>query len=148
LLLLQATLRLRVLPEASLSVAVSWVVPPTVTEAEEGLTSTEATGTGVTVTEAVSLLPSEVAVMVAVPWATPVTRPSWETVATPLLLLLQATLRLRVSPEASLSVAVSWVVPPTVTEALEGAISTEATGTGVISGPVMMDEVECSAATP
>ena len=99
------------------------------TEALEGAISTEATGTSVTVMEDESLLPSDVAVIVAVPWTTPVTRPSWETVATALLLLLQATLRLRVLPEASLGVAVSWVVPPTVTEALEGAISTEATGT-------------------
>ena len=83
-----------------------------------------------TVMEDESLLPSDVAVIVAVPWTTPVTTPLEETVATAVLLLLQATLRpLRALPEASLGVAVSWVVPPTVTEALEGAISTEATGT-------------------
>jgi hypothetical protein len=78
----------RTLLFASLSVADIPCVPPTATVAEDGVTVTVATGTGVTVTEAVPLFPSEVAVIVAgPPAATPVTSPVLAfTVATAALL--------------------------------------------------------------
>src|SRR5207249_6850785 len=69
-------------PPASLGVAVSCTVWPACTEAEGGVTSTDATGTGVTVIVEVPLLPSLVAVIVAVPGVTPDTktrRPSGRT---------------------------------------------------------------------
>src|SRR5438093_11079204 len=58
-----------------------------------GFTVTEATGTFVTVMVAVPLLPSLVAVIVAEPAATPVTRPLLLTVATAVLLLEQVMTR-------------------------------------------------------
>src|SRR3989442_543257 len=76
LLLAQVTVRpLRGLPFASLGVAASCTVWPTCTDAVAGLTVTDATGTVLTVIVAVPLCPSEVAVIVADPAATPVTRP-------------------------------------------------------------------------
>ena len=78
------------------------------TDAVEGLTLTVATDTTVTVIEAVPLMPSEVAVMVADPWATPETTPAYETVVTPVLLLDQVTVRpVRALPAASLGTATS-----------------------------------------
>src|SRR5207302_4530780 len=58
-------------PPASLGVPVSCTVWPACTDAEGGVTSTVATGTFVTVTDEVPLLPSLVAVIVAVPGVTP-----------------------------------------------------------------------------
>src|SRR5438093_4110964 len=93
----QVTVRpVSVLPFASLRVAVSWNVRPVGTEAEAGVTVTEATGAGagaVTVMAAVPLLPSLVAVIVADPADTPLTRPFPLTVATAVLLLAQAIVR-------------------------------------------------------
>src|SRR5437764_14728236 len=88
LALLVAQLMLRPLsavPLASLGVAVSCTVAPTSSTGAAGLTLTDATGTGVTVTVAVPFCPSLVAVIVALPTATPVTRPVVETLATPAL---------------------------------------------------------------
>jgi hypothetical protein len=78
---------------ASRVVAVSCVVCPTLTLAEAGATLTDATGTSVTVTVAVPLFPSLVAVIVAEPAATPVTTPLDETVAIPVLELDHVTAR-------------------------------------------------------
>ena len=84
-----------------------------------------------TVTLAVPLRPSLVAVIVAVPAATPVTRPAPETVATWALSVVQVTVRpLSGWPAASLGVAVSCTVLPAATVAVAGATSTEATGAG------------------
>src|SRR3989442_10908792 len=95
-----------------------------------GLTVTEATGTLVTVTVAVPLCPSLVAVIVAEPAATPVTRPLADTVAAAALLVAQVTTRpLRAVPLASFGVAVNWLVAPTVTPAAAGLTATDATGT-------------------
>src|SRR5438132_7089235 len=58
-------------PPASFGVAVSGTVWPACTEAVLGVTSTVATGTFVTVIDEVPLLPSLVAVIVAVPGVTP-----------------------------------------------------------------------------
>src|SRR5256885_16656112 len=75
LLLDQVTVRPEsVLPPASLSVAVSCTVCPGWIESVAGLTDTVATGTWVTVTDAVPLLPSLAAVIVADPGVTPETK--------------------------------------------------------------------------
>jgi hypothetical protein len=95
---------------ASLSVAVIAWVPPTGTVAGDGVTVTVATGTGVTVTEAVPLFPSDVAVIVTgPPGATPLTSPVLAfTVATATLLELQEIERpVRIFPFASFVVAAS-----------------------------------------
>jgi len=116
-------------------------VAPTVKLAVAGLTVTEATGTLVTVTVAVPLCPSLVAVIVAEPAATPVTNPLAETVAAAALLVAQVTTRpLRAVPFASFGVAVNWVVAPTVTPVAVGLTVTEATGTLVT---VMADVPLC-----
>jgi len=117
-------------PAASFVVALSWVVPPTTALAVAGLTTTDATGTVDTVTTAVALCPSLVAVIVADPSATPVTTPLADTVATALLLVVQVTTRpLSVLPLASLRVAVSGTVPPMYRFGAAGLTVTAATGT-------------------
>ena len=73
---------LSVLPFASLVTAVSCTVAPVPMLAVAGLTTTDATGIGVTVTAAVPFLPSLVAVIVTgPPTAVPVTNPFASTVA-------------------------------------------------------------------
>src|SRR5206468_1171691 len=97
-----------------------------------GLTVTEATGTIVTVIAAVPFLPSLVAVIVAEPAATPVTRPVVLTLAIAVLLLAHVTTRpLKILPAASFVTAASCWVPPTLTLADAGLTVTEATGTSV-----------------
>src|SRR5213083_342294 len=65
---------------------------------------------------AVPLLPSLVAVIVAEPTTTAVSRPLLLTVATAVLELVHVTVRpVRVLPLASFRVAVAWSVPPTAT---------------------------------
>src|SRR2546422_6780869 len=92
LLLAHVTTRpLNGLPLASLGVAVSCTVCPTATLGAAGLTATEATGAIVTVTPAVPLLNSLVAVIVTAPAATPDTNPVPLTVASPVLLVPQVT---------------------------------------------------------
>src|SRR5438046_201725 len=131
----------RAVPFESFGVAVNCVVAPTVTPAAVGLTVTDATGTFVTVMADVPLCPSLVAVIVAEPAATPVTKPLAETVAAAALLVAQVTTRpLRAVPFASFGVAVNWVVAPTVTPAAVGLTVTEATGTLVT---VMADVPLC-----
>src|SRR6266581_3376693 len=120
----------RMFPAASLGVALSWVVPPTNTVAVAGLTVTDATGTLDTVTAAVPLFPSLVAVIVAAPAATPVTSPVADTVAIARFALAQLITRpVSTFPAASLVTALSCVVPPTKTLAVAGLTTTEATGT-------------------
>src|SRR5437773_20373 len=98
----------RVLPFASLSVAVNCTVCPTCTPADAGVTATEATETGVTLTDDVPLCPSLVAVMVADPVATAVTTPLPLTRAIVVSLLDQVRARPDNGvPVASLGVAVS-----------------------------------------
>ena len=87
----------------------------------------------VTVTPAVLLLPSLFAVTVAEPVATPATRPVADTVATPLLVVVQVTVRpVRTFPAESLVTAASWTVWPAVTHAAAGLTVTDATGTALI----------------
>jgi len=91
---------------------------------------TEATGTVDTVTAAVPLRPSLVAVIVAAPTATPVTSPVAGTVAIATFELAQAITRpLSTLPAASLGVAVSCTVPPTYMLGTVGLTVTDATGT-------------------
>src|SRR5919198_3824722 len=111
----QVTVRpVRALPAESFGVAVNCWVPPTVMLAVAGLTATAATGTSATVTLTVPLFPSLVAVIVAAPAATAVTRPVAETEAIPGALLAQVTGRpVSVFPAESLAVAASCTVCPT-----------------------------------
>src|SRR3989442_12483671 len=78
---------------------------------------------------ALPLLPSLVAVIVAEPVATPVTRPPVDTIATPGALDAQVTIRpLSGLPFASSGVAVSWPHCPTWIPAVAGLTLTDATG--------------------
>ena len=96
------------LPLPSLGLAVSCVVPPARTVADEGETDTEATGTMATVITEVPLLPSHVAMTWAAPAATPVTMPLELTVAAAVLSLDHVTVRPpSVLPFASSAVAIS-----------------------------------------
>src|SRR5207244_11324414 len=105
-------------PPASLGVPVSCTVGPACTEAVAGVTSTDATGTGVTLIDEVPLFPSLVAVIVADPGVTPETRPLLLTVATAGVELDHVTVRPESGvPPASLGVAVSCTVWPACTNA-------------------------------
>src|SRR5919198_174677 len=118
------------LPAESLVVAASCCVCPTTRPAEAGVTVTDATGTMLTVMVAVPLLPSLVAVIVADPAATAVTRPLADTVAMPKALVVHVTARpVNTLPAESFVVAVNWRVWPTNRPAEAGVIVTEATGT-------------------
>src|SRR5439155_26235340 len=120
----------RMLPFASLSVAVSCCVWPACTLADAGVTVTEATGAPATVMLAVPLCPSLVGVIVTgPPAATPVTSPLPFTLAIALLLDDQLIARpVNGLPLASLGVAVSCTVPVIATFAELGVTVTEATG--------------------
>jgi len=121
-----------VLPFTSLVVALNVDVPPTTTVAVDGVTVTVATGAGVTVTVAVPVLPSLVAVIVAVPGEAPVTTPLVETVAIPDALVVHVTVRpVSVFPLPSFTVADSVEVAPTATDTVLGDTVTVATGIGV-----------------
>jgi hypothetical protein len=126
-------------PDASRVAAVRGVVAPIRTVALVGATTTLATGTGVTVTVAVPVMPSTVAEMVADPGATAVTSPEAETVAVALADDVQVVVRpLNALPLASFATAVSCWVPPTTSDADPGVTSTVATlaGAGGVVGVV------------
>ena len=130
----------KTLPLASLRVAVSCAVCPTDTVADDGVTVTEATGAVVTVTAAVPLFPSLVAVIVAEPAATPLTRPVLLTVAAAVLLLDQVTvLPVSTFPAESNVVAVSWRVCPGCTLADAGLTLTAETGGRVTATVAVSD---------
>src|SRR5256886_3038970 len=117
------------LPLASLSVTFSWMVPWSGSIAGAGLTTTDATGTSVTVTAALPAFPSLVAVIVAVPAATPFTSPLLLTVAILVLPLVHVTVRpVNAAPAESFGVALSCAVCPTWGLAVAGETATEATG--------------------
>ena len=107
----QATLGFdTVAPVTSTTVALRAPVCPCVSDRVGGLTVTDCTGGGVTVTADVPLAAPLFAVIVAVPAATAVTTPACETVAILPSLVLQATGRfVNTFPLASVSVAVSVV---------------------------------------
>lgn len=95
-----------------------------------GLIVTVATGTAPTVTVAVPLCPSLLAVIVTFPGETPVTTPPDETVAMALSLLDQPTMRPgRTLPVASSVVAESVTVCPAAIALDDGVTDTLATGT-------------------
>ena len=113
-------------------VAVAGVVLPAVTDGAANDTLTVATGTAVTVSMAPPLWPSLVAVIVAVPTASDVTRPLALTVATAVLELLHVIARpLSTLFAASRVTAVACVVLPAVTEVAASDTLTVATGTAV-----------------
>jgi hypothetical protein len=117
-----------VFPDASFSVAVNCCVPPACSDADAGDSVTVATG-ACTVMLDVPVFPSLVAVMVAVPAATAVTRPELDVVATLLLLVDHVTVRpVSTFPDASLSVTESCCVFPTARLADVGLTVTVATG--------------------
>jgi hypothetical protein len=121
-----------VLPSASLVVAASCCVEPSVTLTLGGLTTTAATGTGVTVSWALPVFVSLVAVMLAEPAASDVTSPVGETVAMLVFPDAQVTVRpVRGLPAASSVAAVACVVCPATTEADAKETSTDPTGIGV-----------------
>ncbi len=107
-LVVHVTVRpLSVLPFPSFSVAVSCCVAPTWMVADDGLTSTVATGTSATNADAVPLLPSLVAVIVTGPPTVLVTRPFASTVATLAFAVVPVTVRpVSGVPCASFGVAV------------------------------------------
>jgi hypothetical protein len=112
LLLVHDTVRpVKVLPAESFGVAVSWTVCPTCRLAVAGEIVTEATGTNVTVIVALLFLPSLIAVIGAVPGATPVTRPVGLTITMLVSPLAHVTVRpAKVPPAESCGVAVSCTV--------------------------------------
>src|SRR5262249_19336045 len=105
-------------PLASFVVAVPCVVCPTVRLDAFNATVTVATGTGggaLTVTAAVPVFPSLIAVIVAEPGATAVTRPLELTVAIPAALVDHVTVRpVSGTLFASNVVAPNWNVPPVI----------------------------------
>jgi hypothetical protein len=136
LLELQVTIRpVRMLLFASRVVAESWAVEPTNRLAVDGDTVTDATGTeagALTVIADVPVFVSLVAVIVAVPAATAVTRPDAETVLIPVLLELHVTARpVSTLLFASRVVAESWTVAPTSRLAVAGDTDTDATAGGL-----------------
>src|SRR6266702_3626588 len=140
------------LPFASFGVAVSCTVWPTCTDAEAGLTVTDATSTVLTVIAAVPLFPSLVAVIVAAPVVTPVTSPLALTVATAVLLLAQLTDRPDNGlPLASFGVAANCTVWPTCTAVVAGFTVTDATGTVLtvmVAPPLCPSDVAVIVADP
>jgi hypothetical protein len=90
---------------------------------------TEVTGRFVTLTVAVALVPSLVAVIVTDPTATPLTRPLGDTVAMALLVVVQVTVRPGSTvPPASFAMALSCCVEPTDKLTDVGLTTTDATG--------------------
>ena len=112
-------------PLTSSTVAVMVSDCPTVIFGAGEVRTTRSAGAGVTVTVAVPDFPSLVAVIVAVPDVTPVTRPELETVATATLLLDHVTTRPVVTaPVTSRTTAESCVLEFSTTEAVCGCTVT------------------------
>src|SRR6266498_5394558 len=108
--------------------ASSCATSPTSTVRLSGVTCTAATGTREAVISDVPLRPSLVAVMIATPTATAVTRPAGEADATAGASLVHVTSRLvTMSPSASRKIARSWRTAPIARPAAGGTISTDAT---------------------
>src|SRR2546425_8533472 len=113
------------LPAASSGTAVYCTVPPVAMVSNCGVTLTDATG-ATTVIVAAPLLPPALAVIVAEPRATAVTRPEPETFATLGLSLDHVTVRKNTRfPWPSASAVVSWAVFPGNRVAADGVTVTE-----------------------
>lgn len=140
---LEAQTRLRpasAFPFASYVMAVSVIVPPTVSVPDVGATATDATAMGVTVTVALALFPPVVAEMVAVPAATAVIPPFASTATVCGALDVHATARPPSGePFASNVIALSVAVAPIPRFTLAGATVTDATGTAVIDSVAMAE---------
>jgi hypothetical protein len=124
-----------VLPPASFGDAVSTCVPPTTIGVVATDRATVVTGAGLTVSVALPVFPSLMAMICTEPGATAVTTPPTDTVATAELPDVQVTLRpVKMVPLASRVVPVACVVCPTVivVEASETVTSATGTGTTVI----------------
>jgi len=120
-----------VLPEASFGSAVNTWVPPTITGVDGADRVTLATGAGLTVSVALPVFPSLIAMICTDPGATAVTLPVVDTVATALLPELHVTLRpFSIDPVESRVVAVACVFCPTVIDVDASETVTIATGTG------------------
>lgn len=129
------------LPAESLSVALNCTFAPTASVSFLGASDTEETGTSVTVIVDVPLFPSLVAVIVAEPGATAVTRPEAETVAAAVALDDHVTVRpVRTLPPPSRTVAVSCDVFVTRSVAVLGETETVETAGAVT---VIADESVC-----
>jgi hypothetical protein len=107
-------------------------VLPTLIVCVDGLTVTDATGTRVTLIDALAVLPSHVAVITTgPPAATPVTNPVDDTLAIPLSLDVQATGRSESTfPLASSADALSCSEAPTTIVGVTPLMVTEATAAG------------------
>ena len=129
-------------PVGCTTLGVSACVCPAPRLAALGITLTlvMAAGSGATVMVAEPVIPSTVAVMVAVPAATAETVPVAETVATAGVLLLHVTARpVSEAPAASRAVATSTCTPPITREAVAGVTTTEATEEAVIDAMLMAE---------
>jgi hypothetical protein len=130
------------LPLASFGVAVNCTVCPTWRLAVAGLTATEVTDTGVTMTAELPVRPPLEPVIVADPAVTPVTRPLELTVATAPLLLAQVTVWPDTTlPLVSVTVAASWTVWPWGTVADAGATVTDPTATGHVTATLAASDL-------
>jgi hypothetical protein len=117
-------------------VPVTVAVPPTGIVPGATLVSSGAVPAAITVTCVEPLLPSIVAVICALPAATPSTIPAVETDATPVALELHdATLSAIGSPEPSSATAVSWTSSPTLRVGEAGSMRTLATVDGPVPSP-------------
>jgi hypothetical protein len=127
---LQLTATATVLPSDRLPRAEKARLSPTLRDTEEGVISTPVSVTEfVTVAGAEPTVLSTVARIAAVPALTAVTRPLLLTVATAVLLLLQATARpSNGCPAASRGTAMACVVAPTSIEGARSDTDTEETG--------------------
>jgi hypothetical protein len=127
-------------PSVSRTVADSGTVCPVRTLALAGSTTTDPTETMATITLAVVLTPSLVAVMTVEPGATAVTTPSLETRATSALPDANVTVRpVRTVPSALFVVGVNAALWPGSSARLPGWSVTDATGTGatvIVAVPV------------
>jgi hypothetical protein len=142
----------RTVPFASFTVAANVVVCPITTLALVGAIVTELTGATVTTTVVEPLFPSLVAVIVAVPAATPVIRPADDTEAIALLLEPHVTTRfVTMVPRASLTVIDGVVVCATSSGMFVGDSVTLATGmaaTVIVDDPLFSSLVAVMVAVP
>ncbi len=131
-LLLQITVRpVSTVPFDERNTALACTVSPTTIDESVSVTSTESTGIGETVTVAVPLFPSLVAVITDVPTATAVTTPAPDTVATDGEALLHVTTRpVSTPPTESRVTAVACVVVPSTIDGEASVTTTALTGTG------------------
>ena len=143
---------LTTVPFTSLTVADSCALAPTAIVVLEGSTVTLLTAKFETVTVAVPLLPSLVAVMVAVPALTALTKPSVEIDATVLSEVAHVIARPVTNvPFASFVVAVSCVFWPTEIDNGFGVTTTVATGacvTVIVAASLFPSAVPVSVAVP